>query len=182
MGNWLNLGARRSIRASPALGLPRPARLRPVPARRPTAGQLSAALPAGGLSGARLHRRSRAISRSGHVRPCLRCHPCPDYWRRKEPIGAIVLIGLGLLFLLGQISDHLPRPLIFEFTWPLTADRAGRLADRSPARRFARRFQMSRYIMIRRLRGPAFLLLIGALRCCTRRDLGELGHRSCRCC
>src|SRR6516164_4195091 len=30
--------------------------------------------------------------------------PPPAYWRRKEPIGAIVLIGLGLLFLLGQLD------------------------------------------------------------------------------
>ncbi len=39
------------------------------------------------------------------------------YWRRKEPIGAIVLIGLGLLFLLGQLDDIGGR--IFEFSWPL---------------------------------------------------------------
>jgi len=38
-------------------------------------------------------------------------------WRRKEPIGAIVLIGLGVLFLLGQLdifSDH-----IFAYFWPV---------------------------------------------------------------
>jgi len=39
------------------------------------------------------------------------------YWRRKEPIGAIVLIGLGLLFLIGQLDDIGGR--IFEFSWPL---------------------------------------------------------------
>ena len=51
--------------------------------------------------------------------------PMPDvppphphwYWRRKEPIGAIVLIGLGLLFLLGQLDEigH----VVFKFAWPL---------------------------------------------------------------
>ena len=41
----------------------------------------------------------------------------PLYWRRKEPIGAIVLIGLGLLFLLGQLDLFHGR--LFEFTWPL---------------------------------------------------------------
>ncbi len=41
----------------------------------------------------------------------------PLYWRRKEPIGAIVLIGLGLLFLLGQLDMFHGR--LFEFTWPL---------------------------------------------------------------
>ena len=43
--------------------------------------------------------------------------PPQAYWRRKEPIGAIVLIGLGLLFLIGQLDDIGGR--IFEFTWPL---------------------------------------------------------------
>ena len=43
--------------------------------------------------------------------------PPPAYWRRKEPIGAIVLIGLGLLFLLGQLDVFGSR--VFEFTWPL---------------------------------------------------------------
>jgi hypothetical protein len=43
--------------------------------------------------------------------------PPPAYWRRKEPIGAIVLIGLGLLFLLGQLDDIGGR--VFEYTWPL---------------------------------------------------------------
>ena len=41
----------------------------------------------------------------------------PVYWRRKEPIGAIVLIGLGLLFLLGQLDIFHGR--LLEFTWPL---------------------------------------------------------------
>lgn len=39
------------------------------------------------------------------------------YWKRKEPIGAIVLIGLGLLFLLGQLDQIGDR--IFQFAWPL---------------------------------------------------------------
>jgi putative Mn2+ efflux pump MntP len=38
-------------------------------------------------------------------------------WRRKEPIGAIVLIGLGFLFLLGQLDIFNGR--MFDFTWPL---------------------------------------------------------------
>ena len=41
----------------------------------------------------------------------------PVYWKRKEPIGAIVLIGLGLLFLLGQLNIFNGR--LWEFTWPL---------------------------------------------------------------
>jgi len=41
----------------------------------------------------------------------------PLGWRRKEPIGAIVLIGLGLLFLLGQLDIFSGR--MIEFTWPV---------------------------------------------------------------
>jgi hypothetical protein len=38
-------------------------------------------------------------------------------WRRKEPIGAIVLIGLGFLFLLGQLDIFNGR--LFDYSWPL---------------------------------------------------------------
>jgi len=41
----------------------------------------------------------------------------PVYWRRKEPIGALVLIGLGVLFLLGQMNILSDR--VFEYIWPL---------------------------------------------------------------
>ena len=43
--------------------------------------------------------------------------PPQALWRRKEPIGAIVLIGLGVLFLLGQIDEI--GGVIFKFTWPV---------------------------------------------------------------
>ncbi|MGA3045320.1 MAG: DUF5668 domain-containing protein [Terracidiphilus sp.] len=43
--------------------------------------------------------------------------PPPMYWRRKEPIGAIVLIALGLLFLLNQLNIFNGR--LVEITWPL---------------------------------------------------------------
>ena len=41
----------------------------------------------------------------------------PLYWRRKEPIGAVILIALGLLFLMGQFDVFSGRA--FEFSWPL---------------------------------------------------------------
>jgi hypothetical protein len=41
----------------------------------------------------------------------------PLFWRRREPIGAIVLIGLGLLFLLGQLDFFSGR--LLHFIWPL---------------------------------------------------------------
>lgn len=43
--------------------------------------------------------------------------PPPQMWRRREPIGAIVLIGLGVLFLLGQLNIFTGR--MFEFSWPV---------------------------------------------------------------
>jgi hypothetical protein len=41
----------------------------------------------------------------------------PLFWRRKEPIGAIILIALGVLFLLGQLDIFHGR--LIEFAWPL---------------------------------------------------------------
>ena len=41
----------------------------------------------------------------------------PGFWRRGAPIGAIVLIALGVLFLLGQLDIFNGR--LLEFTWPL---------------------------------------------------------------
>jgi TM2 domain-containing membrane protein YozV len=41
----------------------------------------------------------------------------PMSWRRREPIGAIVLIGLGVLFLLGQLDIFSGR--LVHFFWPL---------------------------------------------------------------
>jgi hypothetical protein len=41
----------------------------------------------------------------------------PGCWNRREPIGAVILIALGLLFLMGQLnlfSGH-----VFEYIWPL---------------------------------------------------------------
>jgi hypothetical protein len=41
----------------------------------------------------------------------------PLFWKRKEPVGAIVLIALGTLFLLGQLDVFHGR--LMEFAWPL---------------------------------------------------------------
>jgi hypothetical protein len=41
----------------------------------------------------------------------------PACWQRREPVGAVILIALGLLFLLGQFqwfSWH-----VFQYFWPL---------------------------------------------------------------
>ena len=41
----------------------------------------------------------------------------PAYWRRREPVGAVILIALGVLFLLDRFDIFSGR--IFEFSWPL---------------------------------------------------------------
>jgi len=41
----------------------------------------------------------------------------PLYWRRKEPIGAVVLVALGTLLLLNQLDLFNGR--LLEFSWPL---------------------------------------------------------------
>jgi hypothetical protein len=41
----------------------------------------------------------------------------PLFWRRKEPVGAVVLIALGLLFLLDRLDLFSGR--LMEFAWPL---------------------------------------------------------------
>jgi putative Mn2+ efflux pump MntP len=41
----------------------------------------------------------------------------PQFWRRKEPIGAIVLIAIGMLFLLSQLDIFHGR--LIEFIWPV---------------------------------------------------------------
>jgi len=43
--------------------------------------------------------------------------PPQVYWRRREPIGAIVLIALGVLFLLAQLNVFSGR--VFAYLWPL---------------------------------------------------------------
>lgn len=56
---------------------------------------------------------------TGYVDPTMPPVPPvpPVHWRRKEPIGAVVLIALGILFLLGQLDIFHGR--LMEFTWPL---------------------------------------------------------------
>ncbi len=51
-------------------------------------------------------------------------YPLPDlppvpplHWRRREPIGAVILIALGVLFLMGHFDWFSGR--MFEFTWPV---------------------------------------------------------------
>ena len=95
LGSWLNLGSR-----PPVAGQPQAA------ADVPPAGQAPYAPPYGAYP----------IPPVPPIPPIPPVPP-PFCWRRREPVGAIVLIGLGILFLLGRLdffSFH-----VFEYSWPL---------------------------------------------------------------
>jgi hypothetical protein len=49
--------------------------------------------------------------------PAMPPVPPPMYWKRREPVGAVILIALGVLFLLGRMDIFSGR--LFEFSWPL---------------------------------------------------------------
>jgi len=95
VGNWLNLGTRMPPQGQPGAG-------------QPSAGQDQAGQPQPP------YQASYTPPVSG-VDPGT--WPRPICCGRREPIGAIVLIALGLMFLLGQLDLFHGR--FFEFAWPL---------------------------------------------------------------
>jgi hypothetical protein len=102
VGNWLNLGQRPQNPGQPGAGQP-PAGPAPGAYQPPYAGQAPGA-----------YQAPYTPPAPGFVDPNI---PSPVYWRRKEPVGAVVLISLGILFLLAQLDIFHGR--LLEFTWPL---------------------------------------------------------------
>jgi hypothetical protein len=117
VGNWLNLGGR---------------------AGRPGAGQGPAGPPAGGYPPPPSAGQPQPPYQASYQQPPYQQPPYqgaqqgapqnpyhapfpppppPRCWGRREPVGAIVLIALGLLFLLGQLDIFHGR--FVEFAWPL---------------------------------------------------------------
>jgi TM2 domain-containing membrane protein YozV len=113
VGNWLNLGAKQQY---------------------PPAGGVPPANPPAGMPGSPYNQPPYAASGwqppfTGGQAPYQPYEPPPIppippmppvpplHWKRREPIGAIVLIGLGLLFLLGQLDMFNGR--LWQYTWPL---------------------------------------------------------------
>ena len=117
VGNWINPGARQQYPGPGGPGAVNP---------NPVAGQ---AQPGAGYQTPYQQAPYQAPYQGGYappatgtldpgVPPVPPIPPVPPMgWRRKEPIGAIVLIGLGLLFLLGQLDIFSGR--LIEFTWPI---------------------------------------------------------------
>jgi TM2 domain-containing membrane protein YozV len=114
VGNWLNLGAKH-----PAPGEPGTGNFGTTPGMPPNPGP-------GGSPAGSYQPPYQAPYASGYQPPYP---PPPGYvdpgvppippippnpWRRKEPIGAIVLIALGLMFLIGEWSHDL-----LKYSWPV---------------------------------------------------------------
>jgi TM2 domain-containing membrane protein YozV len=90
VSNWLNLGARLRNPGQPATPYQGPSQAPgQAPFTPPAAGFVGPAAPP----------------------------PPPVHWGHREPVGAIVLIALGLLFLLDQLEIFQGR--FMEFAWPL---------------------------------------------------------------
>jgi hypothetical protein len=130
VGNWLNLGKPPRYPAQPGAqaggqpgfgtAQPNPGAVNPGPtAQDPAAAGYQPPYTSGQYQapyqGA--WQEPYAPPAPGFVDPGVPPPVPPLYWKRKEPIGAVVLIALGLLFLLGQLDFFSGR--LFEFTWPL---------------------------------------------------------------
>ena len=129
VGQWLNLGGRPHPGAGPAgPGQPAGGYTPPAagaypapgsnPYQQPPYAGASQAPYQGPYEGPYESPYAGAPPAAGFTQPGVPpVAPSPMDWRRKEPIGAIVLIGLGVLFLLGQFDLLSGRA--FEFTWPV---------------------------------------------------------------
>ena len=116
VGNWLNFGGRPRYPGQPGAG---PAGPNPGPYATGSAGSD----PAAGAYQAPYQQvpYQAPFPPPGAVDPAVPPVP-PQYWHplfcgRKEPIGAIVLIALGMLFLLDQLDIFNGR--LKDFIWPL---------------------------------------------------------------
>jgi hypothetical protein len=143
VGNWLNLGTRHRYPGQPD-AQPSPAQPNPNPYPPGPAAQGSAtygsgqapftppgpSVPPGSAPGASAPgavgpgfypggQPGTQSSRPGDpgFTPDPSAYWHPFFCRRREPVGAVILIALGLLFLLGQLDIF--NGLLFKFTWPL---------------------------------------------------------------
>jgi hypothetical protein len=118
VGNWLNMGTRtRGQQGEPGFGQGpvNPGGYAPFQAQQGQADPSAGPAAAGGQPqyGGQYPPPYQDPYQTPFVPPPVPPRP----WRRKEPVGAIVLIGLGLMFLLGQLDVFHGR--FMEFAWPL---------------------------------------------------------------
>jgi hypothetical protein len=103
VANWLNLGARLRNQGQPGAGQ--------APANS------GATTPGPAAPGVEGYPPTNAGPYQAPGQGVPPTPPPPVNWRQKEPIGAIVLIALGVLFLLGQLDVFHGR--FMEFAWPV---------------------------------------------------------------
>ena len=110
VGNWLNLGARMRPPEQPGAeqGPVSPNSYTPGPAGQGSAG------PAAGGYQSPYAGQPQPPYQGPYQAPLV---PPVIPWQRKEPVGAIVLIALGLLFLVGQMKYAFPLLLIGLGVW-----------------------------------------------------------------
>jgi hypothetical protein len=109
VGNWLNLGMRPRNPGQPGTG--------PAPANPSSYDPRQAPSQAAGGYSPPYAAQYQPPYQSPYQPPPFMPPVPPIPWRRREPIGAIVLIALGMLFLLGQLDLFHGR--FMGFVWPL---------------------------------------------------------------
>jgi len=117
VGNWLNLGGRPHNPAQPGQGPMNPGVYGPGP--------VGGAAPAGTGAAGGYQAPYTSPYQTPYTPPAGFPDPAippvppvpPLFWRRKEPIGAVILIGFGLILLLNQMGYLAER--VVHFLWPL---------------------------------------------------------------
>jgi hypothetical protein len=117
VGNWLNLGGRPHNPAQPGQGPMNPGAYGPGPVGT---GPVGTGTAAGGYQAPYTNPYQTPYTPpAGFPDPAIPPVPPvpPLFWRRKEPIGAVILIGFGLILLLNQMGYLAER--VVHFLWPL---------------------------------------------------------------
>jgi len=117
VGNWLNLGQKNHYPPQPGAGVP-PMGAQGVPPGAP-ADPFAASAYQPPPYQASYQPGFQGAPYTPYTDPGVppMPPPPPGIWQRKEPIGAVILIALGLLFLLGQLD--LFGSWVWKFSWPL---------------------------------------------------------------
>jgi TM2 domain-containing membrane protein YozV len=129
VGNWLNLGGKPRYPGQPGAGqgAANPGPYAAGPAGQPAAGQAPPPyggqyqppyqqVPYQGPGQAPFTPPAPGPGGPGYT-PDPSEYWRPLFWKRKEPVGAVILIALGMLFLLGQLDIFHGR--LLEFSWPV---------------------------------------------------------------
>ena len=119
VGNWLSPSGRPQYGGQPPAAPPNPAQAGPGPEaggyQAPYAGQYQTPYTGPQQSYTPVGSVDPGAPPTPPAPPVPPVPPVP--WRRREPIGAMILIGFGVLLLLNQMGLEIDR--FFHFLWPL---------------------------------------------------------------